>query len=260
MKRNEPRTIQSVEKAMEIIDVILDHGSSMTLTEISEKTGYPKSTCHTIIATLVKYEMIQQEADGKYNLGFHLFECGCAISRAWDIERIAEPYLEKLSRNTDASASISVISNSSIIFLKQHSGGDGIQLMQTGTQSPLHATSQGKLFLSTLKERDAQRMIEETGMQAFTPHTITDPEQLMEELRKIRDLGYAVEDGEYKIGLRSVSAPVYDQHGEIKYALTIMGLFRRTNSSEFSNAISELLSESRQLSRAIGWRGERAHV
>ena len=71
----------------------------------------------------------------------------------------------------------------------------------------------------------------------------------------VRERGYAVEDGEYKIGLRSVSAPVRDGLGEVRYAIGAVGLFRRVQTEEFQRAIAETVRTAEELSAALGWRG-----
>ena len=120
---------------------------------------------------------------------------------------------------------------------------------------PLHATSQGKVLLSCLSDREVLKILEKGGMQAFTPPTITDPRTFLADIATVRETGYAVEDGEYRIGLRSAAAPVYDSTGLVRYALGVAGLFRRVQSEDFQNAISHLIRQARQLSMALGWRG-----
>ena len=83
------------------------------------------------------------------------------------------------------------------------------------------------------------------------PETITEPEKLLNALRVIREDGYAVEDGEYKIGLRSVSAPVWDRYGHPRYALGVVGLFRRVASPEFQDAIRRVTETASQLSELL---------
>jgi IclR family acetate operon transcriptional repressor len=142
-----------------------------------------------------------------------------------------------------------------VVTFDQCSGNTGFHIIpDIGNRLPLHCTSPGKLFLSTLTKPEINSKLTAAGMPAFTPHTITDQSTLAEELSKIRIQGYALEDGEYKIGLRSVSAPVYDASGSIKYTLGVVGLFRRINSQEFEDIIANVISSSNQLSWALGHR------
>ena len=253
MAAKDPRAVHSVDKAMELLELVLQHRRPMSLQELSAAAGYPKSTVHALLATLRRHEMVRQDEDGRYDLGIRLFECGCAVSARWDVSRLAGPYLEKLAAQTGAGSFLSVLEGDHVISFDQCAGGDGLVVIpEVGSRLPLHATSQGKLFLSQLSDSDAIQRLQRAGLPAYTPHTITDTGQLLHALEIIRREGYAIEDGEYKIGLRSVSAPVYDRYGRVRYALGTVGLFRRIRSDEFSHAVEQTVLFARQLSHALG--------
>ena len=250
---SEQRTVHSVDKAMELLEQLLRSRLPMTLQELSGATGYPKSTVHALLATLRRHEMVRQNDDGRYDLGIRLFECGCAVAERWDVSRLARPYLERLAAQTGASAFVSVLEGDHAISLDQCAGGGGLQVIpEVGSRLPLHATAQGKLFLSRLSESDALQRVQRAGLTAYTPHTITDTGKLLHALEPIRRCGYAVENGEYKIGLRAVAAPVSDRDRTTRYALGVVGLFRRVESEEFQYAVEQTVLLARQLSRALG--------
>ena len=255
--REEPARggVRSVGKAMELLEVLLARRRPMSLGELTEAMGYPKSTLDALLATLRAYSAIEQREDGRYYLGVRLFECGCAVSEAWDITRAARPHLEQLAERTCASAFLSLLEGGTVISLDQcaASTGTGLQVVvEIGTRLPLHATAQGKLLLSRLSDSEALSRLSAAGMPAFTPHTITEPQRLMAALADIRRAGCAVEDGEYKIGLRAAAAPVLDRGGQLRYALGVVGLFRRVASEEFQRAMAETIRQARQLSAALG--------
>ena len=75
------------------------------------------------------------------------------------------------------------------------------------------------------------------------------------ELAEIRRQGYAIENGEYRIGLRSVSAPVFDVNGQAAYAVCVVGMFRRVNSPELERAVRLLLEAAERISFELGYRG-----
>lgn len=246
--------VRSVDKAMVLIETLLAHRAPMSLQELSAAAGYPKSTVHALLSTLRAHSMVAQDADGRYMLGLRLFECGCAVSAAWDISRVARPYLEKLASLTGGSAFLSLIEGDHVISFDQCTGGTGVQVVpEVGSRLPLHATSQGKLLLSYLSESDAAQRLRRAGLPPFTPHTLTDIDMLLAALPAIRADGFAVEDGEYKVGLRSVSAPVRDAAGQVRYALGAVGLFRRVHSEEFRSIVARTTELAAALSAALGW-------
>ena len=91
-------------------------------------------------------------------------------------------------------------------------------------------------------------------MPSFTPHTITKISPFLTNLHQIATNGYAVADGEYKIGLRSVAAPVFNHKGQMTYAVGIIGLFRSTHSAEFETVIANVKETASSLSQALGFR------
>ena len=248
-------TVRSLSKAIDILDALSASGRGMKLGEISEKTGYPKSTIHALLSTMRDRGLISQLDDGRYSLGLRLFEYGSAVSRGFDISTLARPYLEKLSSLTGANAVISMIDGSGTVSFDYAVSSTGIQIMpEIGVRLPLHATSQGKLMLAMLPEKKAEQLIGKKALQPFTPHTVTDKEALIAQLSVIRERGYAVEDGEYKVGLRSVSAPVYLSSGEARYILTSIGFFRRTSSDEFISVVSSTVGQAAKLTAALQYK------
>ena len=226
------KKIRSVDKAMALLELLGESRSPLTLSELERRSGVPKSTIHGLLSTMREHHMVSQQADGRYCLG-------CAVSASWDVTGVAAPYLAKLSSVTGATAFLAVRSGGEAVTLDQSREGSGLRIVsETGCRLPLYCTSQGKLFLAWCSSEGEQaRLLRAHPPVPHTPHTITDPDLLAQELRKIRAQGYAVEDGEFRIGLRSVSAPIFGLGGALQYALGVVGLFRRTTTPEFALAI-----------------------
>ena len=258
MTNNAPKQNQSLGKALDLLDLLAAQRRPMSLAELSEAAGFPKSTTHLLLSTLRGHSYVEQRPDGRYFLGIRLYECGRAVSSEWDISELAKPFLEQLAAQTCASAVVSYLGGGSILNLEQIAGRSGVQVLsEVGTRLPLHATAQGKLYLSAQSDADVCSLLRARGMQAFTPHTLTTQEAVLEQLRLIRRNGYAIENGEYKIGLRAVCAPVFDRDGAPRYAVGVVGLFRHINSREFDEAIAATLAGAEQISSALGYRPER---
>ena len=246
--------VHALGKAMELLEALLRSRRPLSLQELCALSGYPKSTAHALLATLREYDAVSQTADGRYALGMKLYEYGCAVSAGWDVKQLAHPYLEQLAQSVGWGSYLAVRSGDHVLTVDRCSGssGAGLQLtVEPGVRLPLHATAQGKVLLSAASEREVRRLCAQ-GLEPCTRHTVTDPEALLEALSQVRARGYAVEDGEYKVGLRAAAAPVYDAGGKLCGAIGVVGLFPRISSEEFQSAVSRTCHTAEALTRALG--------
>ena len=251
----EGNIILSVAKAMELLQTLSQAGKPLSLKELSEQCGYPKSTVFGLLTTMRTYDVITQDAEGKYTLGLRLFEYGRQVERSWDISLVAHPYMERLCQQTGASVMLSICEGDSVITLDQVEARDKLRIVSdVGARLPIYCTSQGKMFLAHRPPQEVEKLLRRQNMTPFTPHTIIDPAALMQEIRLCRANGYAIENGEYKIGLRSISAPVYTVEGEVRYTIGVIGMFRSTHSDEFHAAVEQVCATASMLSAALGYR------
>lgn len=247
-------TILSVAKAMELLQVLADAAEPLPLTLISERAAMPKSTVFGLLTTMRNYDVISQKPDGKYTLGLRLFEYGCQVSRAWDIAEIARPFMEHLAIQVNASVMLSICEGSHVITLDQVEGREKLRVISdVGARLPVYCTSQGKVFLAAMQESERQKLLAGIHLVQYTPHTITDLAELNRQLRQVRADGYAIENGEYKIGLRSISAPVYTIDGKLKYTIGVLGMFRSVRSEEFRQAVEQVVQTGKMISSALGY-------
>lgn len=247
--------ILSVSKAMELLQILSRAGKPLLLKEVSALCGYPKSTVFGLLTTMRMYDIVTQTADGRYALGVRLFEYGQQVKRSWDISQAARPYMEHLCQQTGASVVLSFCEGGSVITLDQAETRNGLRVVsEIGSRLPIYCTSPGKVFLAHMPRTGAETVLRSQSMTPFTPHTVTDIPTLMQEIGRCRTDGYAVENGEYRIGLRSVSAPVFTAEGDIRYAVSVIGMFRSVQSDAFRAMIGEVCAAAAMISTALGYR------
>ena len=246
--------VKSLSKAIDLLDILSVSRHGLSLSELSERAGYPKSTTHALASTLRDRGLLRQLQNGDYALGMRLFEYGSAVSRGFDISELSRPYLESLSSLTGANSVISLLDGESAVSFDYAVSSSGVQILpEIGVRLPLHCTSQGKLMLAYLPQSRVLSLLRRQSMRRYTRHTIDDIDLLLSRLAEIREKGCAVEDGEYKVGLRSVSAPVFDAEGVLRYALTTIGFFRKVSADDFVNAVRVTVDQAGMLSNALGY-------
>lgn len=247
--------ILSVAKAMELLQLMSRADKPLLLKELAALCGYPKSTVFGLLTTMRAYDVVTQTPDGRYALGMRLFEYGRQVERSWDISLVARPYMEHLCRETGASVMLSVYEGGSVITLDQVESREGLRIVSDiGSRLPVFCTSQGKVFLAHMSRAGAENLLRSQSLTQFTPHTITDIPSLLREVEVCRTQGYAIENGEYKIGLRSISAPIYNVGGKVQYTVGVIGMLRSTHSDEFRAAVQRVCATATMISAALGYR------
>lgn len=247
--------VQSIYKAVRILEIMAASKTPMALGEIAQQSGFPKSTLHGLISSLRELGLVEQSPlDGKYGLGLHLFELGCAVTATWDVTTVGKPYLQSIAQRIGQTAFIAVCDREDTLVLDQIEASNPLRVaVSSGTRMPLHCSSQGKLFLAYHEEPLLRHLIKKP-LDAYTPHSLVTEEALRAECAAIREQGYAIENGEYRVGLRAVSAPIFSAAGEMCYAIGVVGMFRRVQSDEFAEAVQLVTEAARNISRALGYR------
>ena len=252
-RENEP--VRAIAKACKLLDLLTEAKRPMSLGELTAATGWAKSTVYGLLSSMRNAGLIEQDAEnGQYSLGVRLFEYGSAVQSTRNIISLAKAPMERLVKATNESASLSMLDRGETLVLLHAEADSGFHIVsETGAHLPAFCTAQGKVLLSSLPDASVRRIFESQA-QAFTPHTICDAETLLRELETVREKGYAIENGEFKIGIRGVAAPIRDHHGAIRYAIGLVGMFRRIDSDEFRAATAEAMRTASLLSEALGYR------
>ena len=255
----EKGSIQSVDKAVDLLDAMLSSRKPLSLKELSAITGFPKSTAHAFLNTMRNRHLLDQDEDGNYYFGIRVFEYGTAASLNTRFKFNLKPYLERLAQATGGTAYLSILDNHYVITFDYHKSDSEFSCnINLGERMPIHATSEGKVFLAYMENRDAEKLlkaIDETGFQVFTSKTIANTEDLLESLRDVKKNGYAVNQGEYKKEIISVSAPILDKEGKVQFVIGCAGSFRWNALNEFLNIVNNVKYYAEEITKLSNKKG-----
>ena len=255
MNERESNPVRSIQKAAAILDLLAESKQPLSLTEIAEQTGWAKSTAYGLLCSMRSVGFVEQSAEtGRYTLGVRLFEYGSAVQSTRNILTLSRVPMHALVEASGESAVLSMLDRGEVLILGHAEPDSSFHIVsETGRHLPSFCTAQGKALLSALPRASAKRIFE-AHVQPYTPHTAQTFEALDAELDAVRKNGYAVENGEFRVGIRGVAAPVRDVRGEVRYALGLIGMFRRVDSDEFRAATALVVQAAASLSEALGWR------
>ena len=251
----ETKNVKTLGKLVGVLECFSTTERTLTVTEIAERTGLPRSTAHRSILALKEVGFLEQErARDEYRLGIRLFQFGATVLSNMDLQRKARPYCEALSSLTSESVHLCVFDGERMVFVERATGGP------TGDQndmivmeiSPCYCTGVGKATLAFQDEATINRVIS-AGQDRFTPHTIVDPDDLRRDLADIRERGYALDCEEHKINVRCVSAPIRNSAGSVFAAISASGPARRMTEANQHRLAPYVVSHAEAISRKLGW-------
>ncbi len=253
MQRKDNCTVQSVDKALRILELLEESPDGLILTDISRMLQVPKSTTFKILTTLLSRGYLCR-ADGsrRYSLGIRLFELGHqALGHVKEREGI-HLLLQELSSKFNETAHFSVLRGSDVLYLDKVESRASLRMVTAvGTRRPAHCTATGKALLAWLTEPDI-RSIMSGEMTAFTPRTITDVERLLEDLACVRERGYAIDYEENEPGIVCIGAPVTSPDGNVVAAISVSGPTVRIGMEEVPIVAEAVVDTARRVSRSYG--------
>jgi len=248
--------VQSVGKALLILDLLAAEKSEMSLTDISSATGWAKSTVHGLVSTLREYGYIEQSLfNGRYKLGIKLFEMGNAVKRSWDINAVAKPHLRRLNEKTGEMVQLAVEKEGEVLYLDKLDAHKDMRIVSDiGIRLPVHCSGLGKALLAYRPQSEVKRIVKEKGMRAMTERTITTLPKLFQELENVRKNGYSIDDQEIMEGLRCIGAPIFDSGNQVRYAISVSGFYYKMQGQHLDFIIESVKKTAETISYEMGYR------
>lgn len=202
----------SVKKAFDILKVISTSRGGIRLNEIAKTLDIAKSTVHGIISILEEIGAVRKDSSTrKYGLGLTLFELGRKAYSQVDLREVSRPVMENLMNRIQETVFLGTLSgdHEAILVLDVVECSHDMKITSpVGTTLSLFAAAPGKAIMANMNEDLIMEIIKRKGLQKFTENSITDPVILMDEIKKVRENGYAMDFEEYMPGVRAVAAPI----------------------------------------------------
>lgn len=227
-KPTKPRIIQSVQRALDILECFDELNKELTLGEISEKLDLNKSTVHGIIKTLSINEYIDQNiSNGKYLLSPKLLEKYQLVygSMSIRLKEIGSYYIKELSLKYKASSRLFSYDGQKLTFLEMIKPDNSYYIVSsvTGYPIPPNATATGKIVLAHMKKEELEHYLNQETFEKFTDKTLVEKKDILFEVKNIYKKGYSIENEEVEIGIYSIASPIYDNHNNLIGVLSLTG-------------------------------------
>ncbi|MDT0330143.1 IclR family transcriptional regulator domain-containing protein [Nocardiopsis lambiniae] len=216
-----PHFVQSLERGLLVIRAFSAEHPSMTLSDVARETDLTRAAARRFLLTLADLGYVR--TDGRlFSLTPRVLELGYAYVASAGLPDVAQPHLEDLSARVRESASVSVLEGDDVLYVARVATSRIMTVgIRVGTRFPAVATSMGRVLLADRDEDELEAFLARTRLEQLTRFTVTDPQELRAELRRVRERGYAIVDQELEEGLRSLAAPIRDTTGKVIAAANV---------------------------------------
>ena len=247
-------SVQSVDRVLDIIEVLSTEQDGLGVTTIAKKVGLHKSTAHRLLTTLANRGYVAKTGEGNYKIGLKLIEAVSCYINSLELQTEARPYLMQLTGELGLTSHLGILDRDMVVYIEKMDVVSSIRMYsQIGLRMHSYCSSLGKCLLSNYSKEELNGIMKDCSFIKFTNNTIGSMEELHKEINKVRKQGWAMDNEEYEICHRCIGAPIYDYKGDIIAAISASGpknLIKDDRIQEVANAVKKAALE---LSRSMGY-------
>jgi DNA-binding IclR family transcriptional regulator len=242
----------SVKKAFAILSAVSSSKEGLGVSELAADLKMAKSTVHGMTSALEELGAVMRDPlTKKYKLGFTLLEIGRSAYSQIDLKTSARPVIEELMEKTQTSVFLGILNWGHVTILDIVESRQDLKITApVGSAIPLFAGAVGKVFLASMPEEEALKIVKSKGLPRFTVNSIVDTEVYFQELMQVREKGYAVDDEEYILGVRAVASPLMGL-GQLRSAIWAVGFKASLDEKKMEALTGETQKASKTISRRI---------
>jgi IclR family transcriptional regulator, acetate operon repressor len=220
--------VQSVERALDLLDILATDTEGMTVSDIARQLGTSKSTAFALLQTLLARRFVADSGTGssrRYRLGLGLARLGDHAVAGISLREVATPVLRALTDTTGATSRVAVLDGAYAVALNRIDAPQAVRFdLRMGERELPHCSGVGKALLSAVPEARVREIIAQVGLPQRTRQTITDLDTLLNHLAQAADNGYTIDDEEDADGIFCVGSPVFDHTGTCAGAISVTAL------------------------------------
>lgn len=243
-------TVKSADRVLDIFELFADEQDTLSLTDISRKLVLPPSSVHKLLQNLLNRGYLETDKHGKtFRLGYKLFEIGSKVSRNTDYATEFQHVASKIINDINESVFLSIRNGDKVLYIAEKQSTHPVRFVShLGMQLPLHATAMGKMLLSGLSDEEVRRLYPENELGKLTDTTLSDLNELLDQLRTIRREGLAYSAGEAVQGIRCVAAPITNAAGDIVAAMSVSIPVSRVEEGIWERSVAAVKQGAKEIS------------
>ncbi|WP_375749537.1 DNA-binding transcriptional regulator KdgR [Vibrio sp. HN007] len=253
-KATQPEAVSSVLKVFSILEA-LGQQKEIGVSELSQRLMTSKATTYRFLQTMKSLGYVSQEDEAdRYSLTLKMFELGSKSLEYMDVVALAEKEMRHISEQTNETVHLGALDEGSIIYIHKIDSSYSLRMhSRVGRRNPLYSTAIGKVLLSGHDDEFVRNALAEVEFKKSTDKTLENTDQLLEELKVVREQHYAEDNEEQEPGLYCIGAPVYDRFGNIIYGISISFPTIRFDHKRKSDYVRLLQEAGKNISEQLGF-------
>lgn len=243
----------SVKNALRILRSFSMDEPEKGVRELAKSLGLGKSTVGRLMTTLASEGFVTKNPQTQhYRLGVSVLALCNIFTSNLVLYQEAVPYLHRLVEKIGETAHLGVLEGTDVVYLHKVDCKNQFRITHIGKRSRAHCSGCGKAILAFQSEEVIEAVIT-NGLQSVTPYSVTDPEEFRDQLKKIREQGYAIGMEEQFEGIVSIAAPIRDYTGQVIAAVNVIGPTERLKMKNITDYAKEVVKTAKEISNELGF-------
>lgn len=249
----EKRKTTTLQRTLSILDYLAEYGAA-SAPQLIEYSGVPKSTAYLLLKELQQLGLVSVDDRGNYRLWVRLIALGERAAEQLDIRSAARPHLEALAQSAGLLCHLGILDKEAAYYILKIESQSSISVRSyVGKRLSLYRSAVGKCLLAWQPESVRDAIIAKTEFERTTPASITSPEELKQELQRIRSQGWGFDNEEDVPDVRCASAPIFGANQAIAGAISVVGASMQIKDSDIPALAEQVVACARAISRDMGW-------
>jgi DNA-binding IclR family transcriptional regulator len=246
--------INSILRACRILRSFSGENTHFKMSDLARQLRLDRSTTYRILLSLEQAGFVEKDEAGTYSLGLAAFEIGNAYLLQTDLIQVSKPIMTDLASKAQETVHLAVLSDIEIVYVDKVDSPRALGVMsKIGQRGPLHCTALGKTLLALQPEDEQSRIIQEIRMTRFTSRTITSKQKLIQELRTVKEQGYALDRREIEEDVECIGAPILNHLGNVVAALSVSGPQKKIGTPREKQFIRDVVRAAASISGKMGY-------
>ncbi len=220
--KRDPNFMLSLARGLEVLNAFTPQRQRLTISQLSQKTHISRAAVRRCLYTLATLGMVHSPDGRSYELLPRVLTVGHAYLAGTPLAKVAQTALDNLSKSLNHSCSVATLDGDNVLYIARTAVDNLMSIdIGRGSRLPAWATSMGRVLLSALPEEELEVYLGRAKLLRYTQHTVSSVAQLREEIALARRQGYAINDQQLEIGLRSVAVPMLARGGKVVAAMNV---------------------------------------